>query len=497
MFTSLRFRLWLTYVLVVGVVLVVVWLIIGIYLVRNPVQDRRELQRLRLISNMIVQRDRQFNLDLSAPSVRLEQAVQRADKLFGARIAVFDASGNLVVDSRSTTAAPLPVSTTFSNRRLGSLFVFRDSDNVQWLYIYTPAETSQSLLVAAPRQRARLWQILHDETLVIFARGGAFGLLLAALLAILIANWIASPLQRLEQATRQVSSDTYKTLPLEGPHEVRVVTRSFNEMVDSLQASQRSQNDLVANISHDLKTPLTSIQGFAQAIVDGTANDPIKACQSAQIIYDEAGRMNRMVSSLLDLARLQAGTLDFEHKPVNMSDLLRRLVEKFSPQARQAQVELRYANDLAQGDVPEITADEDRLSQVFSNLIDNGLKFTPQGGVVTVTSRKVADQLEVDVADTGPGIPAGELGRIFERFYQTDKSRPGGGQRGLGLGLAIAKEIVRAHDGTIFARNLVRTDQAGNQPSVEGSVFVVRLPLKSPDGEKPDHMKKDSSRLPA
>jgi signal transduction histidine kinase len=240
-------------------------------------------------------------------------------------------------------------------------------------------------------------------------------------------------------------------------------------MSQRVQASQQSQREFVANVSHELKTPLTSIQGFAQAVLDGAAQTPEALQQAAGVIYNEASRMNRLVMDLLSLARLEAGTADLQSAPVNMDLLLRGVVEKFTPQAQAAQVDLR--EDIH--DVPGLIGDGDRLAQVFTNLVDNAIKFTPPGGQVTVTAQPEDGWVTVRVVDSGPGIAPEDQARIFERFYQVDKSRRGGTGRGVGLGLAIAQQIVLAHHGKIWVES-----QSG-----QGSCFMVKLPLAKPTAQ--------------
>jgi signal transduction histidine kinase len=509
MFSSLRFRLWLTYFLVVGVVIFVAGATLAVYLVRNPAVDRREVQRLRVVSNLILQRSQVFNMqpDLVA-TPRLEDAAQRADTLLGVRVAIFNSNGQLVVDSRSRSVAPLPGLNFFKTQRLRAIPVFRDQNGLQWLYILSPVEGGNALLVAVPRLRLPLLTILRDEFLPPFLRASAVALVLSLLMAIVIARWISAPLQRLASAARSVSAGHFPVIPLEGPGEVQEVARAFNEMGERVQASQRSQRDFVANVSHDLKTPLTSIQGFAQAILDGTASEPEASRQAAQVIFDEASRMHHMVIDLLDLARIDAGMLSFDRQPVALDKLLESVVQKFTPQAHQANVDLalHLPGDNAVARDLIVTGDVDRLAQVFSNLVDNALKFTPAFGQIRVSLRPVDGWLETSVADGGPGIPAGEEQRIFERFYQVDKSRRGDRRRGVGLGLAIAREITQAHGGKIAAYNrnpveahalrpandMPPADQANlSTPSpsalegppghATGSVFVVWLPIPRPE----------------
>jgi signal transduction histidine kinase len=268
-------------------------------------------------------------------------------------------------------------------------------------------------------------------------------------------------------AARSFPSREQKRLPLEGPREVKDLTRAFNEMTGRVQASQDSQREFVANVSHELKTPLTSIQGFAQAILDGTADTGESRQQAAAIIYNEAGRMHRMVLDLLDLARMDAGTIEFQRTAVDINALLRNIREKFIPQARSAKITLEQ-----EGEIPHpILGDGDRLAQVFTNLVDNALKFTPPGGKVKLYASQLEDKAEVTVSDTGAGIPPEALPSIFDRFYQADQSRKGGEKHGAGLGLAIAHEIIQAHGGTISVRS---------EPG-KGSSFIIQLPILTPE----------------
>ena len=200
-------------------------------------------------------------------------------------------------------------------------------------------------------------------------------------------------------------------------------------MITRVRNSQTSQRNFVANVSHELKTPLTSIQGFAQAILDGTADTPDQQKQAAEIIYDESGRMHRMVLNLLDLARLDAGTADLTMAPVDIRVLLDSIAEKFSLEAQKAGVNLLL--DLPD-DLPTLVADGDRLAQVFTNLVDNALRHTLDGGQVTLLVRSTQNEMEIRIADTGSGIPAEAIPHIFERFYQADLSRPGGELHGAG-----------------------------------------------------------------
>ncbi len=235
-------------------------------------------------------------------------------------------------------------------------------------------------------------------------------------------------------------------------------------MILRTQASQKSQRDFVANVSHELKTPLTSVQGFAQAILDGTADTEQTRQQAAQVIFNESGRMHRMVLDLLDLARLDAGTADITMSPVNVPALLNAIREKFIPQSQKAGVVVKVN---VSANLPSAFGDGDRLAQVFTNLVDNALKFTPEGGAILLSASDENGEMHISVTDTGAGIPAESQAHIFDRFYQADPSRKGGEKHGAGLGLAIAHDIVQAHGGKINVRSRLG----------EGTSFDVFLPL--------------------
>ncbi|MGA9349260.1 MAG: HAMP domain-containing sensor histidine kinase [Anaerolineae bacterium] len=299
-------------------------------------------------------------------------------------------------------------------------------------------------------------------------------LAISIILALLIARSIAKPLRRMTAATEEIARGNYdQTLDITSSDEVGRLAASFNTMAREVKASRQAQRDFVANVSHELKTPLTSIQGFSQAILDGTADDELNRYRAVEIISGEANRMSRLVGELLDLARIESGQIEMIREPVDLAKILGVSVEKFAPRAAEGNIEL----ELDTPDLPPLTGDKDRLAQVFTNLLDNALKHTPSTGKVTIKAQEVkekprkreiiASMVEIAVTDTGPGIPPEDLEHIFERFYQVDKSRAGK-DRGIGLGLTIAKQIVEAHGGKIIVESVVGL----------GTRFTITLPIE-------------------
>ena len=463
MFASLRSRLWLTYALLIGVVLLVVGSALVVYFLNNPLVERQATTRLRLVVNSL--NNERFLLGFNGD---VDQLVTRISENFDVRMAVFRGDGILVADSHAGEAALEVNLAEFPFRNSDSpVLRTRDSAGQPWLYTVTPVLDRFFVLVATPRPRANLTSILTDDLFAPLIQAGALALMLSLVLAFLFSRWVAAPLQRMAEAVGNVAAGSYGPIQPRGPREVRHLAKAFNNMSTRVQASQQSQRDFVANVSHELKTPLTSIQGFAQAILDGTANSQDAQRQAVGIIHEEAGRMHRLVIDLLDLARLDAGTADLARAPLDLAALLEGVVRKLGPQSQQARIDL-------QSDIPPLPSfigDGDRLAQVFTNLMDNAIHYTPPGGQVLLRAQQQNGNVQISIADNGPGISAEELSRIFERFYQLDKSRSGGNGHSVGLGLAIAQQIVHAHGGHITAHS-----EEGR-----GSVFVVSLPVARPD----------------
>jgi two-component system phosphate regulon sensor histidine kinase PhoR len=224
---------------------------------------------------------------------------------------------------------------------------------------------------------------------------------------------------------------------------------------------EKTRRDFIANVSHELRTPLTSIQGYTETLLD-SASDNNHFRDFLEIIRKSALRMSRLTEDLLTLARVESGEQRFDIQPSAPADLLEEAVQSFREIARAQNVELKVEDHAS----AQVGADPEAIHQVFSNLVDNALKYAQSGGRIILGARPVAESVEFYIQDFGPGIPSEHLPRLFERFYRVDKarSRESGGT---GLGLAIAKHIVLAHGGTIRAQSDLN----------HGSTFLFTLPL--------------------
>ena len=469
MYTSLRARLWLTYAILILLILSILGIGIFVYIIRHPLIDRQALGRLDAALTVI---QRQINERSILPR-EYQQYLNRISDSLAIRLILFNSEKDTILDSEPESPAIIWTNDDLSLQMKGQI---DDMDGKTWLYSSWVMPKGDLLVLVLPRQGGlqllrspQLRETLREDFLPSFLRAGLVAFVLAVIFAAWMGNWIVKPLQTIEEASRNLSNGEYQQIPLQGPDEVQALAGAYNEMIDQVQASQQSQRDFVANVSHELKTPLTSIQGFSQAMLDGTVDSGPALTKAAGIIKTEADRMYRLVVDLLDLARFDAGTIVLDRKALELSKLLTHVVNQLIPQAAEARVKLSLDVD----PLPTCVGDEDRLAQVFTNLVDNAIKHTPVNGFVKLNARSEAGLVRVKIIDSGKGIPEEHLGRIFERFYKVDGSRKKEGKPGTGLGLAIAQQIVQSHEGAISVRSTLG----------EGSVFEVTIPVVKADDQ--------------
>ncbi len=397
----------------------------------------------------------------------------RADEL-GVRLLLLDEDLLVVYDSQDALVGGYILS--FENRNLP--LVEDSGARYKWanynqgdahLTLFAPPPPAVQPVFATPAYRtivavpnselATAWLELAPR----LALAGGIALAVSFAVAYLISRSISGPLARITAASVQMAQGNYDVhIPISGQDEVGRLSEAFNAMAREVNASQRMMRDLLANVSHELKTPLTSIQGFSQAMLDGAIASEDEFRESGRIINDEANRMRMLVDDLLLLSQIETGQMAMQHEHVNLPAMLEHLVERLQWALRES--DLTYGLSIER--LPQVHGDERRLEQVFSNLMENAIRHTPGGGIVTIRGSVDREgMVTVGVHNTGSYIPPEDLPRVFERFFQVDRARARKGGSS-GLGLAIVSEIVEAHGGHVRA---ISTPESGTE-------FVVALP---------------------
>lgn len=489
MLQSLRARLFVSHLAVIALVFILTAAVAFVPL--EKAQAHLETQRLESVMGPLAVQTSYMIRSPRYTSEDVQNILNLQAGKMGARLLLLDRQGQVVHDtgrSRPLTSAAVNVLKPFvgqlavdeaalqktgkstneiPTRNLGN----RNGERI--FLAAVPLVPNRIIAVLTPaRPLSILRQLLWPLTLAALV-----GLAGAVLATIFLSRSIAQPITRLTRAADAVAAgDLDRRVPGEGYDEVGRLVHSFNTMVARLQATYDSQRRLLANVAHDLRTPLTSIQGYALALHDGVIATEEERQAALATISEESERINRLVIQILQLARLESGQAQANPTTVDMGGLIGRVVRRYQLEAENAGVEV--SGSAAPNS--SVVADEALIDQAIDNLVRNALEHTPRGGRITINAMPVIDpvlglsRLRIRVVDTGEGIPPEELPHIFDRFHQVEPnrtpSRPGGG---FGLGLAIVREIVAGHNGNVSVES-----QLG-----KGTTFIIDLPRGA--GESP------------
>ena len=306
--------------------------------------------------------------------------------------------------------------------------------------------------------------------------GGA-ALVVAMILTLLVSRSLTGPLTQLGAAAEDIAAGNYsRRVDIKGGDEIGMVGSAFNRMAEAVERARKAQRDFLANVSHELKTPLTSLIGFSQALIDGSLRTDAERTRAATIVHEESERVLRMAQELLDLARVESGSISMHITSVDLHGQLQQELEMVRPRADARHLDIKVT---IPDDVPPVAADPERLHQVLDNLFDNAAKYAADASTVAVMARLSGGSVETIVANaTGKHRP--DPDRMFDRFYRADPSRSAAAG-GVGLGLAISRELATAMKGRLWAD----FDDTGN----------LRLHLLLPAGR--DHAQKAEPVAPA
>ncbi len=269
-----------------------------------------------------------------------------------------------------------------------------------------------------------------------------------------VTKHMVTPLQQMSAAAKRFAvGDFSYRVNIKTNDELADLGYAFNDMADALDKLESSRRSFVANVSHELKTPMTSIAGFIDGILDGTIPKE-KEDYYLKIVSDEVRRLSRLVVAMLNMSKIESGDFQMKPKPYNLSDQIIHILLTFEQKIEKKNIEIRGLDNL---EPHHIVADTDMIYQVIYNLFDNAVKFTNDGGYIDINVSDIGDNVQVSIKNSGEGIDASELSRVFERFYKVDKSRSLDA-KGAGLGLYIVKTMVEMHGGRIFARSDSKTE---------------------------------------
>ncbi len=452
-------RLWVRLSLAFGSVVllgVTVIIVASVIIARSGIRESIILQEYQSAGGL-VDRLQNFYKDhgtwdgLEAVLLRSSEEFAVGPRL-GLILVLIDSEGNVLYDSAATSTNP-------ETRDVDSLVSKVPLQVDGQIKGYISLEEPPGQFPLRPDQTRFVLEGLSTALIIVALTGGIIGLIFG----LMISRSLTAPISRLAEAARAIGArNLSRRVKVEGTVEVMDMANAFNEMAAALEQTENLRRNLVADVAHELRTPLTVLQGNLLAILDEVY--PMDNVEVARL-YDQTRLLSRLVDDLHELSQAEANQLKLDLHPVQIDDLVNTTVAKFESLAEAEGIALKV--DMA-SDLPMIMADSGRLSQVLHNLLNNALVHTSKGGQITIRTSYSSDKMNLQVSDTGDGIPTENLPYIFNRFYRVDPSR-NRNTGGTGLGLAIVKAIVETHGGHI---SVTSEGQVG-----KGSTFTVELPL--------------------
>lgn len=432
-------------------------------------------QELSEKARMLAMLDREALLEVKP------EVVRRLGEAAGGRVTMVDASGRVLHDSEADAAsmenhAQRPEVRAALSNSMGQSIRKSPTTGVNYLYVAAPLGPG-AVRIAMPLKELSSQIGALRRKLVLYT---AIAFIPTILLALLFARFFARRLGAIiDYASTLATGDFRARLDVRGNDELGVLGQQLNETGAKLQKMfeelerehvemeklERIRKDFVINVSHELRTPLASIQGYTETLLDGAINDQENNIRFLNIVRQNAERLGRLTADLLTISRIELKTQKFQFASYRLGPLLAECMDSLRPVATKKNITMEFD---AGDESLEVFCDSESVHQIMSNLLDNAIKYTPEGGMVYITARLLSDgNAQVSVRDTGMGIPQEDLGRLFERFYRVDKARSRE-LGGTGLGLAIVKHLARAQGGDVFVESEIG----------QGSTFSFTLPTE-------------------
>ncbi|MBT4511155.1 MAG: HAMP domain-containing protein [Chloroflexi bacterium] len=366
------------------------------------------------------------------------------------RIRILNTQGIVLIDSQQEEqGSNLSTDSLVSEALTGKTSSRTDTRGEDTMHLALPAISEGQLMgvVYLSQTLGDITAVLHDlRTRLLLSTGIA--LLVSAIVALLLSRAISNPIHRLTNAATAVAhGDFDQQVPVRSRDELGQLSRTFNDMTARLRAARQMQANFVADVSHESRTPLTSIKGMVETLRDGAVDDPEVRDRFLSTIKTETDRLIHMVNDLLLLSQADSAALNLSQESIDISELVQTVVDQLLSQPDERKLELK--TQIHPG-TPLVWIDPDRIQQVLINLLDNAIKYSHDGGSVTIEAIPQKDQkVLIKIRDEGIGIPTEDLPHIGQRFYRTDKARSRA-KGGAGLGLAIAKSFIEAHGGQLW-----------------------------------------------
>lgn len=468
-YNSIRWRLALSYIALSIVPLFIFNFTILAFIQNYFVNDRTsEVQQHAHIMSDIVTRFTFDGLSQPAPLQRLQERVRTRSGEWGVRIIIIDDHARVIEDSNWAALDSLIGQTLMLPEILGALngqdstVLYRGDEYV--LYVVMSARdgerTGAVMLVAdAGDIFVSLSEIRTWLYLISFAVG-----LLVVVLVFAVSHGLISPLRQIVRVVQRMAAGQLNLrIPVSSRDEYAILSTTFNDMTEKLEQVEKTREEFVSNVSHELKTPLTAIKVLSESILSQESVPEELSREFMQDISSEVDRMVNITNDLLALVKVDQREQLLNIAPTDINALVEDILKRLSPLAEQKKVVLLFEEVRP----VQIDADEIKLALAISNIVENGIKYTPRGGTVKVIVDSDHQNAFITIQDTGIGIPDDELDKIFNRFYRVDKTRDRD-TGGTGLGLAISRSTVLLHNGSIRV----------NSTPEEGSVFVLRIPIR-------------------
>ncbi len=419
----------------------------------------------------------------------VQPLVSRIGDQFRHRVILTDADGKIIADSSSETPDENLNLENFSSKTLTSslprrnpepggppasqpqIFMFfgprvpPPEDSAESATDAQDASPTVGFLFILPLNQSEIGlaalQIIYSQLGGYFLMGAFLAVIVAFLITLFLSRRILSPIKELRSAAQRLGKgDFSQRVDISDRSEIGELASTFNSMADNLQRDEQLRQHMVSDIAHELRSPLTNVRGYLEAINDGVMQPDKETITS---IYSETVLLSRLINDLQELSLAEAGELKLTLQPEDVAELVRLSVT--AVQAKASEKDIDLSHDIP-SDLPRVNIDFLRIKQVLLNLLENALAHTPAGGRINIAAKSDHEFIEVSVSDSGEGIPADEINNIFERFHRVDKSRSRS-TGGSGLGLTISKYIIEEHKGKIWARS----------ESGKGSCFTFTLPI--------------------